>query len=297
MALPGRWRWVLPAALVVVVLAGLAWEMRPVTARPALWHISRGDRQAWLFGTIHAVPTGARWLSPRIETAVEASDILVLEAAGLEAERNDRRVFEALGRSPGLAPVAARLSPADRTRLEALRRTSPEALHDLDAYESWAAALLIGAASNSGATSEGAPEATLENQFRDRGRPVRGLETIAAQLGRFDTLPEADQAELLRQSIEDAADAPRDYRQLYDRWAAGDLAALEAQFLTPMVRFPHLQAVLIDQRNALWAQTIDKLLRENRKTLFVAVGAGHLLGLGSVQARLARQGWKVVRVQ
>jgi uncharacterized protein YbaP (TraB family) len=55
--------------------------------------------------------------------------------------------------------------------------------------------------------------------------------------------------------------------------------------------------VLIDQRNALWALTIDKLLRQNRKTLFVAVGAGHLLGPGSVQERLARQGWKVVRVQ
>jgi uncharacterized protein YbaP (TraB family) len=297
MALPRRWRWLLPAALVVAVLAGLAWEMRPVAARPALWHISRGDRQAWLFGAIHAVPAGARWLSPRIEKAVEESDILILEAAGLEAERNDRRVFEALGRSPGLAPVAARLSPADRTRLETLRRASPTALRDLDGYESWAAALLIGAATNEGATSDGAPEAKLERLFRDRRRPVRGLETIEAQLGRFDTLPEADQAELLRQSIEEADGAAREYRLLYDHWAAGDLAALEAQFLTPLARFPHLQAALIDQRNALWAQAIDKLLRENRKTLFVAVGAGHLLGPGSVQARLVRQGWKVVRVQ
>lgn len=297
MTLPRRWKWVLLAALVLAVLAGLAWEMRPVTARPALWHISRGDRHAWLFGTIHAVPVGARWLSPKVEQAIEGSDILILEAAGLEAERNDRRVFEALGRSAGLAPVAARLSPADRTRLEAIRRASPAALRDLDSYESWAAALLIGAATDSGATSVGAPESRLESLFRDHRKPVRGLETIAAQLGRFDTLPEADQAELLRQSIEDAEGAARAHRLLYDRWAAGDLAALEGQFLMPLARFPHLQAALIDQRNALWAQTIDKLLRENRKTLFVAVGAGHLLGPGSVQARLARQGWTVVRVQ
>jgi uncharacterized protein YbaP (TraB family) len=216
---------------------------------------------------------------------------------GLEAERSDRRVFEALGRSSSLAPVAARLSPANRTRLEALRRASPETLRDLDAYESWAAALLIGAATGNGATSDGAPEASLERRFRDRRRPVRGLETIAAQLGRFDTLPEADQAELLRQSVEEADDASRDYRLLYDHWATGDLAALEAQFLKPLARFPHLQSALVDQRNALWAQAIDTLLRGNRKTVFVAVGAGHLLGPGSVQARLARQGWTVVRVQ
>lgn len=297
MTLRRRWTWLLLAALIMAVLAGIGWEMRPVTARPALWHIARGDRQAWLFGTIHAVPAGARWLSPRIEQAAGESDMLVLEAAGLAAERSDRRVFEALGRSPGLVPVAARLSPANRTRLAALRRASPEALRDLDDYESWAAALLIGAATNIGATSEGAPESVLESRFRARGRPVRGLETIAAQLGRFDTLPAADQAALLDQAIEDAGDAARAYRRLYDRWAAGDLRALEAQFLAPLARVPHLQAVLIDQRNALWAHTIDTLLREKPKTVFVAVGAGHLLGPGSVQARLAGQGWTVVRVQ
>ena len=297
MALPRRWRWILLASLIVAMLAGLAWEMRPVTARPALWHISRGDRQAWLFGTIHAVPVGARWLSPRIAKAADESDVLVLEAAGLEAERNDRQVFETLGRSAGLPPVAARLCPADRAQLDALRRASPAALRDLDGYESWAAALLIGAVTETGATSDGAPEITFERQFRDQDRPVRGLETIAAQLGRFDTLPAGDQTALLHQAIEDADHAARDYRLLYARWAAGDLAALEAQFLTPLVRVPHLRAVLIDQRNALWARAIDTLLRDNRKTVFVAVGAGHLLGPGSVQARLARQGWRVVRVQ
>lgn len=255
-----------------------------------------GDRHGWLFGTIHAVPAGARWLSPEIEKAIEQSDLLVLEAAGLEAERNDRRIFETLGRSPGLPPVPTRLGAADRARFEALFRASPSALRDIDAYEDWAAALLIGAA-HSGATSADAPEALLEGRFRSDRKPVRGLETIESQLGRFDALPRADQAELLHEAITEAGDAARQYRLLYDRWAGGDVAALEAEFLQPLARFPYLRDVLIDQRNELWARAIDKLLRENRKIAFVAVGAGHLLGPGSVQARLARQGWTVVRVQ
>jgi len=298
MAREGRRRRVLLAALLLAVLAAaLAWHWRPVTARPALWRISQGDRHGWLFGTIHAVPSGARWLSPEIEKAAGESDLLVLEAAGLEAERSDRRVFEALGRSPGLPPVAARLSAADRPGLDALRRGSPRALKDLDGYEDWAAALLIGAATDIGASSQDAPEARLEKLFRGGGKPVRGLETIEAQLGRFDTLPATDQSALLHQAIAESGDAARQYRLLYDRWAAGDVAALDAQFLQPLARSPHLREVLIDQRNELWAQAVDKLLRENRKTAFVAVGAGHLLGPGSVQARLARRGWKVVRVQ
>lgn len=287
-----RWQWMLLAA----ILGALAWQLRPVTARPALWRISMADRHAWLFGTIHTVPARARWLSPEIEKAVGESDLLVLEAAGLEVERNDRRIFEMLGRSPGLRPLAARLDETDRSRFESLLRASPAALRDLDAYEDWAAALLIGA-THSRASSADAPEALLEARFRSERKPVNGLETIEAQLGRFDTLPPGDQAELLHEAIAEAGDAARQYRLLYDGWSTGDIAALEAQFLKPLSRFPHLRDVLIDQRNELWARAIDKLLRENPKVAFVAVGAGHLLGSGSVQARLEKQGWTVVRVQ
>ncbi|MBO9579422.1 MAG: TraB/GumN family protein [Sphingobium sp.] len=298
MARDRRWRRTFSAVLLLAVLAvALAWHWRPVTARPALWRISQGDRHGWLFGTIHAVPSGARWLSPEIEKAAGESDLLVLEAAGLEAERSDRRVFEALGRSPGLLPLAERVSAADRPGLEALRRASPQALKDLDGYQDWAAALLIGAAADTGASSVDAPEARLEKLFRGRGKPVRGLETIEAQLGRFDALPPADQSALLHQSIAEAGEAVRRYRLLYESWAAGDMAALDAQFLQPLARSPHLRDVLIDQRNELWAQAVDKLLRENGRVVFVAVGAGHLLGPESVQARLARRGWTVVRVQ
>jgi uncharacterized protein YbaP (TraB family) len=293
-----RWRWAWVAGLVfAALLAALAWDMRPVTARPALWRISMGDRHAWLFGTIHAVPVGARWLSPQIAGAIAESDTLVLEATGLEAERADRRIFETLGRSPGLAPVAARLSAADRPRLAALRKEEPQALHDIDGYESWAAALLIGAAANTGVDSDEAPEAKLEGLFRSKSSPVRGLETIEAQLGLFDGLAQPDQDAMLAQSVEDASDAQGEFESLYRSWAAGDLPALEGQFLRPLARFPGLRTVLIDRRNALWAQHIDKLLRANGKTAFIAVGAGHLLGPGGVQARLARQGWTVVRVQ
>ncbi len=301
MALYRRWRWPLLALILLAGLIAVTWydSRRPVTARPALWRISQGDRHAWLFGTIHAVPPGARWLSPAIGKAAQESDVLVLEAGGLEAERRDGQVFAALGRSPGLPPVAMRLNAADRPRLAALVRASPAYLRDLDGYESWAAALLIGAAANggAGASSDDAPEARLERMFRANGRSTTGLETIPEQLGLFDTLPQADQDALLAQAVEEAGDAPRLFARLYARWAAGDLGALEGQFLRPLDRSPRLRTALIDRRNALWARRIDKLLRDNGKVYFIAVGAGHLIGRDGVESGLARLGWKVERLQ
>ncbi len=201
--------------------------------------------------------------------------MLVLEATGLEAERSDRAVFEALGRSPGLPPVTARLDAAHRTGFARLKQGAPEALGNLDGYESWAAALLIGAAANgsAGATSADAPEARLESLFRADGRPVRGLETIQAQLGLFDALPGPDQDALLAQAIDEANAPPGLFGRLYERWAAGDLRALDEEFLKPLDGFPRLRDALIDRRNALWAARLDGMLRGDKRVPFVAVGA------------------------
>lgn len=291
------------AALVALAWAG--WRIghpageADVTARPALWRITDGDREAWLFGTIHAVPRGERWLSPAIVRAAGRSDRLVLEVTGLAAERRSRAIFERLGRSPGLPPLAERLDPADAAALRALERHAPAAMAGLAAYESWAAALLLNAAAASrlALSSEEAAEAVLTRRFEAAGKPVEGLETIEGQLGLFDGLDEADQRALLAQAVREAGDAARLYAELHAAWAAGDTARLERQFLAPLARAPALRRVLVDERNRQWAAHIDADLRGRPGRVLIAVGAGHLLGPDGVQARLARLGWRVERVQ
>jgi uncharacterized protein YbaP (TraB family) len=52
---------------------------------------------------------------------------------------------------------------------------------------------------------------------------------------------------------------------------------------------------LLVGRNVKWAEWIDHRL-DQPGTLFVAVGAGHLAGKGSVQDQLAKRGLAVTRV-
>lgn len=289
--------------LALIALAVAGWLLvRPsaVTARPALWEATLGDRKAYLFGTIHAVPAGATWLSPRIEQAVADSATLVLEVTDLAEERRERRTFELLGRGKDLPPIADRLEPSDRALLDRIAARAPDALHGLDGYESWAAALLVSAAASGDLdlSNAEAGEARFEAIFARQGKPVLGLETVSGQLGLFDRLPETDQRTLLVQSIREAGDARALYDGLYKSWAGGDLAALERQFVAPLASHDGLRIALIDGRNARWARRIDQLAASRAHgTLFIAVGAGHLLGQGSVQARLTALGWTVKRLQ
>ena len=57
-----------------------------------------------------------------------------------------------------------------------------------------------------------------------------------------------------------------------------------------------LRAVLLDRRNAAWSAWLaERLARPG--TVFVAVGAGHLAGRESVQAKLKAQGLTVSRIE
>jgi len=300
-----RRRLVLLALMICALLAGFGWwivqrtSAERITARPALWHLVREDREAFLLGTIHVVPRETLWLGPAIAQATDRSDRLILEVTGLEAERQGRAIFTRLGSAPGLPPLAARLALADAARLRTLIDRDPDGLSGLDGYRSWAAALLINAVTTGrmGLSADDAPEQALTRRFAGAGKPIAGLETIAGQLGLFNGLPEADQRRLLTQSIREADDAPALYRQLYTAWARGDLPRLEAQFLAPLSQAPALRAVLVDRRNADWAEKLDHDLRRTPGTAFIAVGAGHLVGHGNLIEAMQARGWRIARLQ
>ena len=59
---------------------------------------------------------------------------------------------------------------------------------------------------------------------------------------------------------------------------------------------PRLRAALLINRNKAWARWVRARLAKPG-TVFVAVGAGHLAGPGSVQDQLARLGIRATRVQ
>jgi uncharacterized protein YbaP (TraB family) len=78
-------------------------------------------------------------------------------------------------------------------------------------------------------------------------------------------------------------------------WKSGDADHL-AQLLNEDESDPQMRKVLITDRNVAWAKWLKARL-DKPGTVFVAVGAGHLAGAGSVQDQLAAAGVTSTRVQ
>lgn len=280
------------ALLAVLALAGC--QPAPEVS-PALWEVrGPGGQQAWLFGTIHALPDPVDWRSDKVEAALDASDRLVLEVARIDDSTAIAAAFARLGQSPGLAPLSARVPPALRPMLDA-RLAALGLTGKLDGLETWAAALTIQQviSAKSGVDTGNGIDRALVGDYRKALGEFEGAE---AQLGIFDKLAEEDQLELLAAVLR-GADAPQDEaRRLEQAWAKGDMAAITAETNRDFLRDPELREALLTGRNRAWSGKLKGLMANGEKP-FVAVGAAHLAGPDGLPAQLERQGYRVARLQ
>lgn len=257
---------------------------------PALWSVTGPHGElGWLFGTIHALPDGAKWTTAPLNDALKQAGVLVVEVANLGDLTTGQQAFAAVSSTPGLPPLLSRLPPDQRPALAAaLKRTGLDE-GNFASTESWAAALIISNAQDAGEGENGVDQALLK-----RGLPVIGLEGFAEQFAIFDHLPQRDQADLLYYSSVESA--PDEDGQMTAAWVKGDLQTLSREANEGMLADPELRQALLVNRNRAWLARIVPLLQQKRRP-FVAVGAAHMLGDVGLPAMLAAQGYTVRRIQ
>ncbi len=283
----------LAAAIVAVPLALAA----PAAAEPAMWHIHDADTDITLFGTIHALPAGNKWLTPKIAARVDAADTLVLETVLPDDPAGLGPLVAMLGEKPGLPPLSARVAPSKRVALLAGEAALGLPAARLDGMKTWLAAIALGdgAVSQLGLTAADGVEATLTARAKGESKPVIGLETPEAQLRLFDNLSETDARALLDSTVDDLSTARDDTNALVAYWQAGETEALAKDFDKGFTAKPNLERALLFNRNKAWADWIAARLATPGR-VFVAVGAGHLGGRNSVIKMVEAKGLTVERL-
>ena len=264
-------------------------------AGPPIWQIAgeSGEIEGWLFGTVHALPSGFAWRSNALDATLEDADILVVEVSSLAEEDALASLFTAMASDEPAPPldtrVPADLDPAYRDLLSKAGIRSSQ----LDGLESWAAALTLAQYAQTANVGEGVDKALLE-QFI--GREIVELEGAEAQLSIFDNLPETEQRDLLAAVIRESTDYDRDFQQLAETWRAGDIDDLSDLAMRGILADPELYDALLKNRNLAWATQIENLLTSEKRP-FVAVGAGHMIGADGLPAMLSASGYTITRVQ
>jgi len=260
---------------------------------PALWEVRDDDTTIYLFGTVHALPEGKPWFDGRIKRAFDASDEMVTEV-DLSDQTATATSMQQAGMLPQGQSLREMMTPENRQQFEAAVVGLGLPVATLDQMEPWLAALTLSLLPllQQGYKTDSGVEMALSAQAGTKQRDA--LETVAQQIDLFDAMPVEAQLTFLDKTVEAMPDAKSSLDTMVDEWLRGDADGLAKQ-LNAEIDDPVLYQRLLTQRNANWAQWIQRRLQQPG-TVFIAVGAGHLAGSDSVQRQLAKRGVKVERI-
>ncbi|MBB4153688.1 hypothetical protein GGQ80_001594 [Sphingomonas jinjuensis] len=267
-------------------------------ADPALWVVKDKDTTIYLFGTIHVLKPGLSWFDEAVKTAFDKSDEVVLELVMPDPTTMSGLVKSTGLAAPGTPPLIEQLPAAKRAAYAKAVADIGLPANAFDRYRPWLAATQLSVAplSKTGYDSANGPEEVISQAAKAAGKPVIGLETAAQQLGYFASLSQPAQVEFLTSTIDELPTLGTTMQKMVDDWARGRPEALADELNDSLKDSPEVAKVLLVDRNKRWAKWIEQRMQKPG-TVFVAVGAGHLAGNDSVQAQLAKDGVKAVRVK
>ena len=126
----------------------------------------------------------------------------------------------------------------------------------------------------------------LAKQYK---KEIKGLETMEFQAAVFDSIPYEEQAKELLKSI-DSLDA---YQKYFDNminvYKTQKLGEIEKLFKNTDFGMEQHQEILLNDRNRNWVNQLKTILKT--ESVFVGVGAGHLVGNEGLITLLRKEGY------
>lgn len=140
------------------------------------------------------------------------------------------------------------------------------------------------------------PEYGLDVHFYSRAasdqKEIGFLESIEFQLSLLGRMSARDQNAFLGQTLKDLDIAAQMADDMLKFWGNGDADNLYGILFKSFEGYPQIENRLLRRRNKDWVKKIEEMMGEDKNVL-VIVGAGHLIGPGSVVAILKEKGYQV----
>jgi uncharacterized protein YbaP (TraB family) len=267
--------------------------VKPQT-KHSLWKVEGRTNALYLFGSIHFLKKDFYPLPQPIEDAYKQSQVVVFEV-NLDEMGSPESQLKMLqsGKQPEGQTLKDTLSKETYAKLEAHLSESGAPVILFDALRPWmvAVALIGSELMKLGFNPEEGVDKYFFGKAKKDKKEIVPLETLDFQLSFFTGLTKQEEDAMLRETLQEISNFKKDLQQIIDAWKTGDTKALEKLTLDAMRDYPQLHKKLLIDRNKQWVDKLQKL-HASGKTVFVVVGAAHLVGKDSVIDLLNAKGVK-----
>lgn len=299
---PRRPPWRLLAGMALGLLA--AWAAPPAAAQsPAgqsktfLWTIASPTATVHLLGSVHVVSQDIYPLDPRIESAFERTETLVLEAPMDSASQLQAgQKMASAGTYPAGDSIDLHL---DREVLELLQQRlsrSGASFDTLRSFRPWLVAVILtmGEMQRLGYHPGLGIDVHFAGKAKGRKR-ILALETVDEQVALFAGMSETVQRSMLKEALTKLDELGELMKRAQLLWRTGDAKAVDELLVAPMRKeYPDMYQKLFVDRNRRMTAAVEGYLRETGK-YFVVVGGGHLTGPEGILDLLRARGYLPVQ--
>lgn len=126
-------------------------------------------------------------------------------------------------------------------------------------------------------------------------KEIKGLETMELQAAVFDSISYEEQAKELLKSIDSMDLNRKNFDTMMRVYKSQRLSGIEALFSKSELGMQNHEDILLNKRNINWVGQLGPILK--KENVFIAVGAGHLVGENGLISLLRKKGYKVVPLQ
>ena len=259
-----------------------------------LWQISGKEikQPSFLFGTFHMMCKDDISFSSELKTAVTNANVVYLEMdmddpsimlSGLKLmSMKDGAKLQDLYKPEEYAKISSYFKDSLHMPIGMLQTVKPFFL----------AAMLYPKMMPCKAVS--GVEEELMKFAKMQKKEIKGLETMEFQAAVFDSIPYKEQAKELLKSIDSIASYQKYFVKMMSVYKQQQLSAMEGLLKDTEFGMEDHQDLLLNDRNKKWVKQLKNILP--KQSLFVAVGAGHLVGKQGLINLLKKEGYTLTPI-
>ena len=273
-------------------------------AKGAFWKVSDEDSTVYLLGSVHVADPSMYPLSKDILSAYEESDALAVEA-------------DIANQQEGILYMQQKMMYADDNTLD---KNVPKEVYDrfveaikpsgipaetYNKFKPWAAAMIVQQLNFAEASYDATLGIDLFFLTKATGKKnILEIEGIKFQVDMFDSFSKELQENFLEGSLETDDGAQEEANKVFDEligyWKTGNMVELEKLVKSDendVEELKEFNEKMWESRDTNMAKQVEKYLADpEKKTYFVVVGAGHMVGKTGIVAQLKDE-YKIEQVK
>ncbi len=271
-----------------------------VKAKPALWQVKKDEGTVYLLGSFHLLPKNYLWYNGIIQQSFDSSEELVMETK--MTPESTAAIQAMVMKNAFLAPDDSLKNHLDSAHYEKLLVHSKKLLGmdetAVKKLKPWFVALQLSVISimSTGMDLELGVDKHLEALAGQKEKSISGLESAQQAMNAMINHPLPVQTAMLNDTFDQLDDFKSYINSYLSAWASGDAAILSKTMIEEMAVHTELYQALIIDRNNNWMPAIEQHINSG-KTIFIVVGAAHLVGQDGIVRMLRDKGYQAEKIQ